>query len=158
MKLRNILKAVGGIALFTFLLALVVTSPSMLRGGPVLAAPELQEQDLPQAILVNASAITTDTNFTPRRWLSLTTKRPTTADIYWDVDIGTLRQAALYLQVAPHPLATFTPHNNAGTLVTVYATDTTGYTTTAVHMPYFRVRAELTSSDTITPEIWVILR
>lgn len=157
MKLNKIVRLAIGPVLTLALLAIIVSAPGWLQGDPALAAPEAQKQDLPQEILVNTGVITSDTNFAGRRWLSLTTEYPTTADIYWSVDVGTVNTTTLTLQVAPYTAGTWTNHIS-GTIETITQTDKTAYVTVNVQMPYFRVQADVTNSNSITPVIWVTLR
>lgn len=142
-KLLKVLKALGGPVLGLLLIV------GML--GSVAAAP----QPAPLAarvVTINTGAIAADTNFRAIDWSSYTE-----ADLFYRVTEGTVNTLTLELEVSPDGTNWY-DHNISGTLVTV-ATTTNGYAgSISVEGAQFRIVANATNTQTITPNLKIVLR
>lgn len=147
-------------ALLAGALLLLAGLPVLYPSGGVAAAP-LQDGPV-QVFVLNTAGIAATTTFTPTatggRWSALGTDRPpVTAEIWLTVSEPTVNTTTLALQVSPDN-STWLAHSTIGALATDVVTDTTVYTTAAIHGVYYRIVATVSNTQTLTPTIKVVLR
>ena len=113
---------------------------------------------LPRLIAYNSSAITVDTTWTSYEWY-----RNSTPYQYADIGYvirqgGTFNTITLTLQVSGDS-STWYSHSVYPAIVTGSIADNASGTITAnVNWPYFRITADVTGTQSVTPTIFVYLR
>lgn len=105
-----------------------------------------------RAVVINTAAIATDTTWTAREWGS---GDWTTAEIWYSIDQGTTNTMTLYLDVSPDNSIWKTGQT---TIVSANVADATSYTSATIAGTYYRIRADVTNSNSITPTIKIVFR
>lgn len=129
----------------------------LLVGGlaSLALAPETQGTPDPQVITVNTTAIATDTNFTGYVW-----GRYSSADLFYRIDQtdAATNSTSLELEVSPDG-SNWYDHTISGTLLADSAADANGYIgSIAANGFYWRVVANTSNTNTLTPSLKMVLR
>jgi hypothetical protein len=105
-------------------------------------------------LTINSSSIAADTTWTARQW-SWDGSIYDEIEIFYSIDQGTTNTTTLYLDVSPDNSLWVTGYS---TIVSANAADATSYATATIRGRYYRIRADTTNTNTITPTVQVILR
>lgn len=136
---------------------------SVLLAAVLLIGVMLALQSTPQPVsaagaswpqLINTASIAADTTFTARQW-NWDGNDKTTAEVWYSIDQGTTNTVTLYLDASPDNSMWKTSY---ATVVSANAADATSYTTATIVGRYYRIRADVSNTNTITPTIKVILK
>ena len=118
--------------------------------GSVAAVPNAAPV---RVITVNSAPVATDTTFRTLDWAGYQY-----ADIFYRIDEGTVNTTTLELEVSPDGLNWY-DHNDVPAIVSNVAADTNGYTDSVQVEGYkFRIIANVTNTNTVTPNIKMVLR
>lgn len=121
-------------------------------------APPSQTQSItvggrPTLLTLNTASIVTTTSYA-RNWGE---GGFSVADVYYSIDQTDVATLTLTLQVSPDAV-TWVNHSASSAIVSLNAADASGYTGgIVVHLPYFRVTATVSNTNTVTPTIKVYL-
>lgn len=144
-KMRGAL-LVAGLALFLILGSL----------GSLALAPEAQVNNPdPLTIVVNTTSIATDTTFSGYVW-----GRYSSADLFYRIDQtdAATNSTSLEIEVSPDG-SNWYDHSISGTLLADNAADANGYIPSIpIHGWQWRIIANATNTNTLTPELHVVLR
>ena len=115
--------------------------------------PALQADD-PILITVNSAAIAADANFSGHVW-----GRYTGADLFYAIDQGTsVNTTSLELEISPDGAAWYNS-TLSPTLLSANAADASGYVAELpIHGWQWRIVANVSNTETVTPVLSVILR
>lgn len=102
----------------------------------------------------NAGAIAADTTYSARIW-DWDGNDKTSAEIWYSIDQGTTNTTTLYLDVSPDNSLWKTAY---ATILSANAADATGYTTATIAGRYFRLRADVANTNTITITLKALYR
>lgn len=105
-------------------------------------------------ITINSSAITADTTWTSRQW-SWDGAVYDQIEVFYSIDQGTTNTTTLYLDVSPDNSTWVTAYS---TIVSANAADATSYATATILGRYYRIRADVANTNTITPTVMVLYR
>lgn len=133
-----------------FVLALFLFVGALISLG---FAPELQTPD-PRVVTVNSSSVATDTNFSGYVW-----GRYSEADLVYRIDQGTtVNTTSLEIEISPDGTYWY-DHAISPTLLADNAADANGYVNDiAVNGFYWRIVANVSTTDTVTPALQMVLR
>jgi len=110
-------------------------------------------QDDPILITVNSAAIAADTNFSGHIW-----GRYTGADLFYAIDQTSVNTLSLELEISPDGAAWYNS-TLSPTLLSANAADASGYVAELpVHGWQWRIVANVSNTETVTPVVKVILR
>lgn len=133
-------------------LALLLMGGSL---GSLALAPDAQINPDPIVIVVNTTSIATDTTFSGYVW-----GRYSSADLFYRIDQtdAATNTTSLELEVSPDG-SNWYDHTISGTLLSNNAADANGYIPSIpVHGWQWRIIANATNTNTLTPELHVVLR
>lgn len=145
----------------TFGVALVALALILLAFAGTQSVSASREEALPvQNILYNSASITQATNFTGKIWATGLPVYFSRADIFYNIDVGSAQAITFTLQFSADGSNWFTATDRADSIAfgtMGYSADTLAYTTTRIVGTYFRLRADVSTSNAITPVIRVVL-
>lgn len=143
------LAAILALILLIGSLASLAVAPAPAVAGP----PAVQVVDDPVLISVNSAAIAADTNFSGHIW-----GRYENADLAYDIDQTNVNTLSLELEVSLDGVTWF-DHTISPTLLSANEADAAGYVAgLPVHGWQWRIVANVTNSETVTPVVKVLLR
>jgi hypothetical protein len=146
-KLNRLL---GALLISLVLIGVVPATLNQIHAAPPASAV--------QVVNLNSTAVHTSTIWSGGRWSGQGQELPpSVAEIWLNVDEGTVNTATFALQVSPDN-STWLAHNTAGALATNLAADSNTYTRTTIEGVYYRIVATLTNTNTLTPVIKIVLR
>jgi hypothetical protein len=134
-----------------------VSYPIPAPPSPPLSPPS-QTQSItvggrPTLLTLNTAAIVTTTSYA-RNWGE---GGFSVADVYYSIDQTDVATLTLTLQVSPDAV-TWMNHSASSAVVSENAADASGYLGgIVVHLPYFRVTATVSNTNTVTPTVKVYL-
>jgi hypothetical protein len=140
------------LSVLTILLAVVLLVGLMLVMQPAPQPVSASGASWPQTI--NTASIAADTTWNARQW-NWSGNEATTAEVWYSIDQGTTNTITLYLDASPDNSLWKTGY---ATVVSANEADATSYTTATIVGRYYRIRADVTNTNTITPTIKVILK
>ncbi|RLC72516.1 MAG: hypothetical protein DRI81_16265 [Chloroflexi bacterium] len=126
----------------------------VLRSEPARVDAAESQAGASWPITVNTAAIEGNTTFTARQW-NYAEQTATTAEIWYSIDQGTTNTMTLYLDASPDNSIWKT---GVKTVVSANEADASGYETQTIVGRYFRIRATVANTNTITPTIKVVLK
>jgi len=107
----------------------------------------------PTLLTLNTASILTTTSYA-RNWGE---GGFSVADVYYSIDQTDVNTLTLTLQVSPDAV-TWMNHSASSAIVTLNAADASGYVGgIVVHLPYLRVTATVSNTNSVTPTIKVYL-
>lgn len=105
-------------------------------------------------VVINSGSIAADTNFSGVEWPGGAVE----ADLFYSIDQGTVNTTSLELEVSADGVVWF-DHTFSPTLLSANAADASGYVTDIpIHGWQFRLVANTTNTNTITPALTVVIR
>lgn len=108
-----------------------------------------------RVISVNSASIAGDTNFSNNLWGSPSTGR---ADLFYRIDQGTVNTTSLELEISPDGVDWYDDPVSP-TLLSANAADATGVVADIpIHGYQFRLVANTTNTNTITPVLKIVIR
>jgi len=136
----------GAVILLLALVGGISASPEQ----PAITAPAPQAARI---VNVTTAAITQDTNYTSAIW-----GVNTEADLYWRITEGSVNTISLELETSPDNTYWYNSVLSP-TLVTSVVTTSNGYVgDIPIHGYYFRIVSNVSTANTVTPNIKVVLR
>lgn len=123
----------------------------LLLVGALAALPEPRPME--RVLVINSASIATDTNFSNFVW-----GLGDYADLYYRIDQGTVNTLSLELEVSPDGVNWY-DHNDNATLLADNAADANGYVDSIpIHGHQFRIVANVTNTNTVTPNLKIVTR
>jgi hypothetical protein len=130
-------------------LGLLMLLAVMLGGGLVMsrgpAEVEAAGASWPVTI-TDETAITADTTYSAYQW-NWDGNDKDTIEVWYDIDHGTTNTVTLYIDVSPDNSMWKTGYSTA---LSANAADATGYATATIVGRYYRLRADVTNTNSLT--------
>jgi hypothetical protein len=146
-KIKQLKRALAGLALAAGLVGALTVG---LSAEPV----DVSAAGASYPITVNSSSIADDTTFSAYQW-NWDGNDKTTIEVWYSIDQGTTNTTTIYLDASPDNSMWKTGY---ATVVSANAADATSYATATIVGRFFRIRADTTNTNTITPTIKVIYK